>query len=70
MRSVQTLIFDKKEYSRNEALLWARLHGFKHYTSRETADTFRIRQFEPKRMKVLGTFSLTKGIKALYVVKR
>ncbi|MCW3134426.1 MAG: hypothetical protein N2V78_08890 [Methanophagales archaeon] len=46
---IQTLIFDKSKFSREQALAWAKSHGFKAETSRETENTWRVRQFPPEK---------------------
>lgn len=68
MRKIQTLIFDKKYFDKATALEWSKEHGFKHYTSRHTPTTIRVRQFPPFNAKhILGQFNLGKHVKALYV---
>jgi hypothetical protein len=71
MKEVQTLIFDKKKFTRKSALDWAAHNDFKHYTSRITDNTIRVRQFPPNQIKnIRGTFPLGKNIKALYVDRK
>jgi len=70
-KEIQTLIFPKSKFTRQQALSWAKKHGFKHYTSNIDPNTIRVRQFPPNLIKkTLGTFEVDKGIKALYVVKK
>lgn len=66
-RSVQTLIFNKKKYTRKQASDWAKKHGFESYTSREEGNSIRVRQFNPKKVKrFLGTFQIAPEIKGVY----
>jgi hypothetical protein len=68
---VQTLVFPKEDYSRRQALDWAKRHGFKHYTSRETAESIRVRQLPPAQIdRVLGTFNVGPKVKAVYVKRK
>lgn len=68
MRTIQTLIFDKEYFDRKMALAWAKKHGFRSYTSRITPQTIRVRQIPVEKIKRIGgTFTISKGIKALYV---
>lgn len=68
---LQTLIFPRDKYTRQQALDWSKEHGFKHYSSRVTKHSIRIRQFPPNQIeRVLGTFNLGKDVKALYVKKK
>lgn len=70
-RVIQSLLFSKKKFSRKQALDWAKEHKYKHYTSRETKGQIRVRQLPLVQVKkVLGTFSLGKDIKAVYVLKK
>jgi len=67
-KAVQTLIFPKEYYTSDQALSWAKRHGFKHYTQRETDNTIRVRQFPPRHVsRVLGVFPVGPKVKALYV---
>ena len=62
---VQSVIFDKSKFSRESALSWARSHGFKTYTIRETEGSFRVRQFPPDQCKSSGgTKNLAPGVSA------
>jgi hypothetical protein len=64
---IQTLIFPKDKYTRNQALVWAKKHGYKHYTSRIQGNEIRIRQFPPKQVKRYGgRFKLGDDVEALY----
>jgi hypothetical protein len=67
MRAIQSLIFSRKHFTRAQALLWAKKHGHKAYTSRLTPHQVRIRQFPlTHAKKFVGTFNLGKNIKAVY----
>lgn len=70
-RTIQTLIFPAEDYSRRQALDWARRHGFKHYTSRMAGESIRVRQLPPAQVdRVLGTFNVGPRVKAVYVKKK
>ena len=71
MKEMQTLIFNKKKFTRAKALSWAKKHGYKHYTSNIYGNQIRVRQFPPKMIKkVLGAIKFGKYIKGIYVVKK
>lgn len=65
---IQTLIFDKKKFTKEEARKWAKDHDFS--TAKgvdETGSSFRIRQKDPGRF-VAGSFrtiEITDGVKAV-----
>jgi len=62
---IQTLIFDKSKFSREQALAWAKSHGFKAETSRETENTWRVRQFPPEKCAGSGGLKeLSEGVRA------
>jgi hypothetical protein len=44
---IQTLIFSKKNFTRESAIKWARDHDFKSNNVDETSTSFRLRQKEP-----------------------
>jgi hypothetical protein len=68
--SIQSLIFSKNKFpKREDAVKWAKQKGYKTYTSRETKNTWRLRQYPPNECK--GDFrigDLSKGIKAVYCI--
>jgi hypothetical protein len=57
---VQTLIFHKHEWTKPQALAWARSHGFKASKIESKPNTWRIQQVDPKRMKIVSTKRLGK----------
>ena len=62
---IQSLIFDKARFSRQEALNWAKSHGYRSYTSRETENKIRVRQFPPEKCRrSQGTKELAPGVQA------
>jgi len=62
---VQALIFDKPKFNRQSAIRWARGHGFKTYTDRETENTIRLRQFPPEKcLRSGGMKQLEEGVQA------
>jgi len=62
---IQALIFDKSKFNRTSALEWAKSHGFKTYTIRETNNTIRIRQFPPNDcLRSGGMKKLDDGVNA------
>lgn len=63
--SIQSLLFPKKQFTRAQALSWAKKHGYKHYTSRETKNFIRVRQKPPENHSNYGLFSIG-PVKAVY----
>lgn len=64
-RDVQTLVFDKTKFeTRESALAWAKEHGFKHSTLRETENSWRVRQRPPKDFKdgTMRTKQIANGV--------
>ena len=57
---VQALIFSKPKFTKALAIAWAKSHGFKYNTSRDTENTIRLRQFPPNDCSREG------GMKELY----
>ena len=66
--TVQTLIMSKSQFStRESALNWAKQHGFKSETIRETSNSWRIRQRPPSDF-IQTSFrvtNLTNGVNAV-----
>lgn len=62
---VQTLIFSKDEFTREQALSWARRHRFRASKVDVTSGSYRIRQTSPARVRMKGTITMTRGIKAV-----
>jgi len=62
---VQALIFSKPKFTVSSAKSWAKSHGFKTYTDRETENTIRLRQFPPERCTRSGGMKeLDEGVQA------
>lgn len=61
---VQSLIFDKKKFSRAQAVKWAKDHDFSAGVD-ETGDSYRMRQEEPGKFKTMRTITMTEGVKAV-----
>lgn len=62
--NVQSLIFDKNNYSVEKAQEWAKSHGFKTGVD-EKEGTIRLRQKNPSKFKKFATKEFGKGIKAV-----
>ena len=69
---IQTLIFDKKVFSREEAIQWAKDHDFKSSSVDETSTSFRLRQRDPGdfREGSFRTIEITTGVKAVIGVPK
>ena len=71
---IQSLVFDKSLFTRQQALQWAKSNGFKYSTSRETDSDWRLRQFPPDECK--GEYrriklpSAPKGIEVILCVEK
>lgn len=63
--NIQTLIFDKKKFSSEEAKSWASAHDFKSSKIDENANSVRLRQRDPGEFTTMRTISLTDGVKAV-----
>ena len=62
---VQALVFNKSKFTVSTAKSWAKSHGFKTYTDRETKNTIRLRQFPPEKCTRSGGMKqLESGIQA------
>jgi hypothetical protein len=64
---VQTLIFSKKEFSKDKAIEWAKDHTFKQDKIDETETSYRLRQFNPDMCNEGSerSISLQKGVRAV-----
>jgi hypothetical protein len=64
---IQTLIFSKEEFTKEQAIAWAKEHGFSADKVDETEDSYRIRQVDPSEFKEgsFRTITLKKGVKAV-----
>lgn len=65
---IQSLIFDKSKFSKEQAQAWAKEH---HYATEvdETGSSYRLRQLDPAKFKTMRTISLKPGLSAV-VAKR
>jgi hypothetical protein len=69
--TVQSIILSKDKFPKKEdAIKWADEHGFKTYTSRETENSWRIRQYPPDECTEGGgsfeTINITDGVQGVY----
>jgi len=64
---VQSLIFSKEKFTREEAVAWAKEHDFSSSKVDEKEETFRLRQREPSEFKEdsFRTIDLTEGVQAI-----
>lgn len=65
--TVQSLIFDKKKFSKSEAIAWARNHNFKASKVDEKEDSYRLRQKDPGSFKEgsFRTITIADGVRAV-----
>lgn len=63
--SVQSLIFSKDYFGKEESIKWAKQHGFRHKKVDEKPGTFRIRQASPSSFKRFATKVFRPGLKAV-----
>ncbi len=63
---IQTLIFDKAQFTLDEAIQWCQDHGFRADKVDETENTYRFRQFDPSECAKdsFRTWELTDGVQA------
>src|SRR5271167_1406520 len=63
---IQSLLFDRDAgWTTDKAKQWAKSHGYKHGKVHVTDQYVRIRQFDPKGLKVKRTITLGRGIRAV-----
>ena len=62
---IQSLLFGRDEWNESKAKSWARSHGYKFGKVDVTDQYIRIRQFDPKGLKVKRTITLGRGIRAV-----
>ncbi|MFQ5871530.1 MAG: hypothetical protein ACE5IB_05180 [Candidatus Geothermarchaeales archaeon] len=62
---VQSLIFSKDHFTRDEALAWAKEHDFKAGKVHETENSYRLRQFDPGACESFRSKKLTTGVTAV-----
>lgn len=65
---IQSLIFAKDQFTTRTAHQWAIAHGFKITKTDVTANTIRIRQLDPKKVRVVGTITLKPGVQATVAI--
>lgn len=65
--TVQTLIFSKEKFSRQQAIDWAKEHDYRADKVDETENSFRLRQREPDDFQEgsFRTIELTEGVSAV-----
>lgn len=65
--TIQTLIFNKDEFTLEEAREWAKSHdGFGDYGVDETSTSYRFRQYDPENFSEFRTITVDTGISAAY----
>lgn len=64
---VQTLIFDKEKFEKEECIDWAKEHGYKADKVDDADGTYRLRQRDPKDFDqdTFKTIELTEGVEAV-----
>ncbi len=62
---VQSLIFSKEHFTRDEALAWAKEHDFKAGKVHKTENSYRLRQFDPGACESFRSKRLTTGVTAV-----
>jgi len=62
---VQSVIFDKKLFTSEEAKKWLKKHGFKSGKIDKTEDKLRFRQKNPSQFKRFRTKPADKGVKLI-----
>lgn len=67
---IQTVLFHRKRFSVLKAKTWARRHGFRFGKVDTTKNYYRLRQIDPKKVKVRATITLAPGILAIVGNKR
>ena len=67
---IQSLLFSRADgWTEGKAKEWAKAHGYKHGKVHVTDQYVRIRQFDPKGLKVKRTITLGRGIRAVVARK-
>lgn len=65
--AIQTLIFDKDDFTEADAKKWISDHeGFGNYGMDETSGSYRFRQYDPEHFSEFRTISIDTGISAAY----
>jgi hypothetical protein len=65
---IQSVLFDKNKYSRQQAIQWLEDHGFQHYKIDVTKRYYRFRQFNPNYKHRYRIKTITKGIKFIFEI--
>jgi hypothetical protein len=65
---IQSLHFKKEKFSKDEAIAWAKEHGFRADKVDETENEWRLRQFDPQMCQKdsFGTREITDGVLAIF----
>jgi len=63
---IQSLHFSNEFFSKSGAKKWAKKHGFTVDKIDTTKNEFRIRQYSPKNITVVGQGELADGLFAIY----
>jgi hypothetical protein len=65
---IQSLHFKKEKFSKDEAVAWAKEHGFRADKVDETENEWRLRQFDPGMCQKdsFGTREITDGVLAIF----
>ncbi|MCP4394552.1 MAG: phage portal protein [Alphaproteobacteria bacterium] len=63
---IQSLIFSKGKFTREQAVKWAKEHDFKSSKVDETDESYRLRQNDPSKYDKFRTGEITDGVKAVY----
>lgn len=62
---VQTILFPKRRFTTAKAKAWAKKHGYRYGKVDVTKNYLRLRQLDPKKVKVRATVTLAKGVLAV-----
>ena len=62
---VQSLLFSRDTWTVSKAKAWAKSHGYRYGKVDVTDQYIRIRQFDPKGVKVKRTIPFGRGIRAV-----
>lgn len=62
---VQTILFPKRRFTVAKAKMWAKKHGYRYGKVDTTKNYHRLRQLDPKKVKVRATITISKDILAI-----
>lgn len=62
---IQSLIFDKSKFTKDQVIKWVKDHNFERTGIDETEDSYRVRQQNPEDFKTMRTKSITDGVTAV-----